>query len=101
MAYTDYTPQQASEIGEALYERDLRASLEPGNIGKYIVINIENGEYEVGDNDMEFSHNLHDRQPMAALYCIRIGYRSMSKIGFSWSALKRTVSQENHDAIAA
>ncbi len=89
MAYTDYTPQQASEIGEALYERDIRARVEPDNVGKYIVINIENGEYELGDNDMELSRTLHHRQPKAALYCIRIGYQSMSKIGVSWGALKR------------
>ena len=89
MAYTDYTPQQASEIGEALYERDIRAKVEPDNIGKYIVINIENGEYEVGDNASELSDNLHARQPNAALYGIRVGYRAAAKIGASWDAARR------------
>ena len=89
MAYTDYTPQQASEIGEAMYERDIRAKVEPENIGEYIVINIENGEYEVGNDASSLSDNLHTRQPNAALYGVRIGYRAAAKIGTSWDAIRR------------
>lgn len=87
MAYTDYTPQQASETAHAMYERDIRSKVETGNISKYIVINIENGEYEVGDSAMELSDRLHTRQPNAALFGMRIGYRAAATIGRGWDAL--------------
>lgn len=89
MAYTDYAPQQASEIANFIYERDLRANLEPGNIGKYIVINIENGGHEIGDDPDELSSRFHARQPEATLFRLRIGYRAAAKIGRGWDALRQ------------
>ena len=52
MAHTEYTPQEISARGKALYETKLKAQLEPEHIGKYLVIDIETGDYEM-DSDGE------------------------------------------------
>lgn len=88
MAYTDYTPEEAVRRGRELYERQIRSKVEPGNIGKYVVIDIESGDYEVGEDYGALSDCLHQRHPNAALCALRIGYRALGKMGGSWSALR-------------
>ena len=55
MAHTDYTPQEISARGKTLYETKLKAQPEPEHIGKYLVIDIETGDYEMGEDDFGVS----------------------------------------------
>jgi hypothetical protein len=88
MAYTNYTPEEAVRLGREIYNRDIRAKVEKDNIGRYIVINIENGDYEIGDDYGELAHHLKAKQPDAALTLLKIGYRSAGKVGGSWESLR-------------
>ena len=79
------------ELGERareLYER-LRPQVEtPENIGKLIVMDVESGDYEIGDEtSIEPSRRLQARHPGATLYALRIGYRTA--VSFC-GALERT-----------
>jgi hypothetical protein len=68
-----------SELGDkayALYER-LRPEIEtPDNIGKFIVMEVESGDYEIDEQGIESSHRLQARHPGAVLYALRIGYKT-------------------------
>jgi hypothetical protein len=59
--------------GEALYERELRAKIEPGNEGKILVINIDTGEYELDDDHLAAVRRLRARDGDAELYALRRG----------------------------
>jgi hypothetical protein len=67
--------------GKALYEQHLRAKLEAGNKGKFLVINVETGEYEIGDDYGALSDQLHAADPDAPLFAMRIGYPAVGRIG--------------------
>ncbi len=68
--------------GTEIYETDLRARVEtPENIGKEIVIDVETGDYEIGDNGLAISHALIARHPGAALLGLRIGYDAVYALG--------------------
>ena len=41
-------PTEISQKARALYERELKSKLEPEHIGKYVVVDIDSGDYEVG-----------------------------------------------------
>ena len=53
----------------------------PENIGKIVSINIETGEYEVGDDLIVTSLKLRSKQPDAALWSERIGFNAVYAVG--------------------
>ena len=72
-----------------LYSR-LRAKVEtPENIGKFIVFEVESGDYEIDDQGIESSRRLQIRHPGKALYSLRIGYKTA--VSFS-GGLERTTA---------
>lgn len=78
------SPLDAAEIvqrGQEIYDTRLRAALESGNEGRYVVINVESGEYALGDDMLALSDRLHARQPNAPLYSVRIGYPYTDRLG--------------------
>ena len=69
------------ERGTRIYEDRLRAILEPQHNGKYVVIDVETGEYELDDDHLAASDRAAARRPGAPLYATRVGSRSLGRIG--------------------
>lgn len=79
-------PVSSAEIvrrGKAIYEERIRAQVEPAHIGKYLVINIENGEYEVDEEHVAASDRAAEKNPGAPLFGMRVGYPTVGRIGTS------------------
>lgn len=73
-----------SEVGEKaqqLYESKIRPLVESTNLGRYIVIDVNSGDYDIGDDYLAPTDNLLGRHPDAALYTLRIGYPTVGRIG--------------------
>jgi len=66
---------------EALYEQGIRASVEPGNVGKFLVIDIRSGDYTVDENDMAAMKRAAARHPDGLFHVMRIGHRTLGRIG--------------------
>jgi hypothetical protein len=84
--------QTAAEIvrrGEELYNRQIKPVVDPANIGKYIAININSGEYEIGDDYMALSRDMQARQPGAELCVLRIGFPTLGRIGGRFAPVAR------------
>jgi hypothetical protein len=80
MPYTQYSTDEIVERGEAWYDQ-LRPQVESAHKGRYMVIDIETGDYEIGDDYGTLSDNLHTKRPDAPLYALRIGYPVLGRIG--------------------
>ena len=80
-AHPKFTNKQISQRAHEIYNRSLRNLLEPGQIGRYVVINIETGEYEVGDHYFDSLQLMRSRDKNAALHVLRIGYPAAIFIG--------------------
>ncbi len=76
-----YGKDEFARRGDAIYERDLRTSIEPGNEGKYVAIDIETGAYEVDTNELAASDRLLSRVPDAQTWLRRIGTRYARRVG--------------------
>ncbi len=73
---------EIDRLGQELYDTRLRASLDtPENRGKQLVIDVETGAYEIGDDGLAASRRLLARHPGAALYGLRIGYNAVYALG--------------------
>jgi hypothetical protein len=89
MGHPRYSADDIGRRGEAIYEQRLRAVLEEGNRGKVLVIDIETGDYELGDDELILARRLRSKNPDAALYGMRIGYPSLARVGGGWGAASR------------
>jgi hypothetical protein len=83
MEATRYTNDEIVERGEAIYQRDIRPRVEEGNTGKYLLLDVETGEYEIGTDLLEAAHRAHAKHADAVLYALRIGYPAVAHIGGS------------------
>jgi hypothetical protein len=85
----DYTSEEVGRRGRELYERTIRPKVEtPENIGKLVSIDIETGDYEIGDDKShDAASRLHAKHPGAAVWTERIGYNAVYTLG---GALERT-----------
>ena len=79
-----YTTDEIVQRGEEIYQRDIRPLVAEGNVGRYLLVDTETGEYELGDDLLEAAHRAHAKREDAVLYALRIGYPAVDHIGGSW-----------------
>ena len=91
MGHPRITSEEIDRRGKALYEQSIRSQVETEtNAGKLVIIDVENGDYEIDSDGMAASRRLLARRPGAALYGARIGYNAVYTLG---GALERTTSE--------
>ncbi len=63
MPYPKLNREEIAQRGKELYEKNIRTQVETAeNIGKIISINVETGDYEIGDDLIETSLRLRAKQ---------------------------------------
>ena len=91
MPYANYPPHEVARRGEAIYEQHLRANVEAQHRGKFLVLDIETGAYEIDDDDLVATKRALATRPDAVLYGLRIGYPTAYRLG------ARLVDDSRHD----
>jgi hypothetical protein len=74
MPPSSLTIDQIVQRGQELYDRQIRAQVEPEHNGKLLVINVETGEYEMDADAVAAAKRAKTRFPDAPLFTVRIGY---------------------------
>ena len=81
MPYSNETSEVIAARGEKIYQ-PLRDELEAQHKGKIFVVDIETGNYEIADEDLEATDRLLAKNPDAITYGLRIGFGPIYKLGF-------------------
>jgi hypothetical protein len=81
MPYAKYTPEEVATRGQMLYEQHIRAKVETENKGKFLVVDIETGAYEIDEDDLKATKRALAKRPEAVLYGLRIGYPTAYRLG--------------------
>ena len=76
-----YSPDEVVERGKALYEQSIRAQVEEGNLGKLLMIDVNTGNWVLGEDRIEMARRLRTQNPEALNYGMRIGYPATEAIG--------------------
>jgi hypothetical protein len=76
-------------LGRQHYEAEIRQQLEAEYRGKYVAINVQTGEFEVGETLSEALDRGIEHWPHANRYVHRVGYRGIVRIGPSRSYWQR------------
>ncbi len=75
-----YSKEESARRGTEIYERQVRAQVEEGNTGKIVAIDIETGDYALGENILSATQPLFDRNDDAQLWGVRVGHRAVHRI---------------------
>jgi hypothetical protein len=86
MSHGRYSREEVAERGRAIYEQQIRPKVEPEHVGKFLVIDIETGDYEMDENDVAAMKRAAQKHSADTLYGMRIGYRTMGRIGLRSAA---------------
>ena len=81
MAGHTYSPEEITAQGEAIYREQIRSVVETTERGKFVIIDIETGDYEIDTKDATATLKLLERRPDAVTYAVRVGYRAAYRIG--------------------
>jgi hypothetical protein len=82
MPYPKLSGEEITQRGKELYEKSIRLQVETAqNIGKIISINVETGEYEIGDDLIITTRRLQAKQPDAPIWAGRIGFNAVYAVG--------------------
>ena len=83
MAQVQYTKEEVAAQAKTLYEQQIRARVESDNIGKYLVIDIETGEYLMDEDEIALMKRAALKYSPYNLYGLRIGQRTMGRVSKS------------------
>jgi len=76
-----YSEEEFARRGDEIYERIVRPRLKRKDTNRFVAIDIESGEYEIGDAEIEACQRLRARMPEAQTWLIRVGSRYVHRFG--------------------
>ncbi len=76
-----YSKVEFAHRGDAIYEREIRSHLKAEDEGKFVVIDLDTGAYEVDANELAASDRLLARCPHAQMWLVRVGSRYVRRFG--------------------
>ncbi len=65
--------EDIATVGRAMYA-EIREEMEANHWGKMVVIDVNSGDYEIGDDDLTTTMRLFERRPDAMTWGERAGY---------------------------
>jgi hypothetical protein len=81
MSHPRYSNDEIVERGQELYDRQIRPRVEPQQNGKFLVLDIETGAYEVDADSRAAFDRADAKRPGAPLYILRVGYPTAVRLG--------------------
>ncbi len=88
MPTVELTPDEVVVRGKTIYEQQIRAQVEAGNIGKLMLVDVTTGHWEIGEDRIASARKLRALNPDAVMYGLRIGYPAAEKMG-AWPRTSR------------
>ena len=70
-----YSKEEFARRGDGIYDRDVSPHVGPADEGKFVVIDIETGEYEIDQDELAASDRLLARRLNVQMWTRRVGSR--------------------------
>ncbi len=82
------SPEETGRLGDEIYERDIRPKVETAHFGEIVAIDVESGDYAIGDSVIAAAKRLRERCPDADVWSLRVGHGVLRHFG--GGSLRRT-----------
>jgi hypothetical protein len=76
-----YSKEEFARRGDAIYKKSILPKLGAKEVGKFLAIDIETGEYEIAADEMKAGDKLLARLPEAQIWMVRVGYAAPLSFG--------------------
>ena len=76
-----YSKEEFARRGDEIYDREISPHVGPADEGKFVVIDIETGEYEVDQDELAACDRLLARRLNAQMWTRRVGSRFARRFG--------------------
>ena len=83
MPRNDYQLDEISDLGEKIYRERIKSQLPPSEKGKFVIIDVVSGDYEIAEEILTASDRLRKRRPDAVSYGVKVGYKAALHFGGS------------------
>ena len=70
----DLTDVEISALGKLIYRQKIRPLMTEKDIGKYVIVDVYSGEYEIDGDSVEADLRLRKRKPDACGFLMKVGY---------------------------
>lgn len=97
MPRPDMEAAEVGRLGDEIYERDIRAVVEPEHTGKFLALDIATGDYEIDTDEVAAIDRLIARHPEGARYLLRVGYPYAHEFGGSSFRILSEEPREDSD----
>ncbi len=75
---------ETARLGDEIYERDIRPQIEETHHGKIVAIDVDSGDYAIGNDVVAATDSLREEHPDAInVLCERVGHRTLYHFGGS------------------
>ena len=76
-----YSKEEFARRGDEIYEREVRPYLKAEDEGKFVVIDLDTGAYEIDPDELAASDRLLASHPHAQMWLVRAGSRYVRRFG--------------------
>ena len=83
MPFADYQPGEIAARGEKIYQEQIKPLVYPAEKGKFLIIDVESGDYELDEKAIVASKRLRQRRPDAVNFGMKVGYVAAFHFGGS------------------
>ena len=73
--------EETARLGNEIYERDIRHLVEENHHGKIVAIDVDSGDYAIGDSVTAAAGELRARRPDAYVWATRVGHIALYHFG--------------------
>ena len=92
MTTPKYSIDEVCDRGERIYEERIKALVEPQENGRFIVIDIESGDYEIAARGIDAAFRLRERRPDSVRFQAKIGYPAAFNLGWGGEPLEEPIN---------
>jgi hypothetical protein len=76
-----YPLEEFARRGDEIYDRDIRALVEPSRNDEIVAIDLDTGAWEIDADEDAASNRLEARLPDAQIWVVRVGSRYVRRFG--------------------
>lgn len=78
---SEYTKEEIARLGREIYEREIRAEVEHGHDGRFLVVDITTGHHEIADDELAAFEQAEQKNPDGSFFLLRVGRRVAHRLG--------------------
>jgi len=78
-----YGKEEFARRGDATFEKEVRPRLKSQDMGRFVALDIDTGDFEIEDNALTACDRLRARLPEAQIWMVRAGSRYVHRFGGS------------------